>query len=325
MLEHGGHIAQAAQRYGIPIEHWLDLSTGINPIGWPIPTLPADIWRRLPEAEDGLIAAASTYYGTSQLLAVAGSQAAIQILPSLRAASRVGVLHPSYSEHAHAWRKQHQVVALNISDIDATLDTLDVLLLCNPNNPSAQRITPDTLRAWHARLAARGGWLVVDEAFVDAEPQLSIIQHAGESGLIILRSLGKFFGLAGARVGFVATWPALLAQMQDQLGPWTISGPARWVAQGALQDHVWQAQAGARLPVASARLASLLTQYGLAPDGGTALFQWVCTTRAAALHDALARQGILTRLWQEPASLRFGLPGVASEWDRLKTALETQI
>lgn len=324
MLEHGGHIVQAAQRYGIPIEHWLDLSTGINPIGWPIPTPPADIWRRLPESEDGLIAAASTYYCTSHLLAVAGSQAAIQILPSLRATSRVGVLHPSYSEHAHAWRKQHQVVALNTCDIDAALDTLDVLLLCNPNNPSAQRITPDTLRAWHARLAARGGWLVVDEAFVDAEPLLSIIQHAGEPGLIILRSLGKFFGLAGARVGFVAAWPALLAQIQDQLGPWTISGPARWVAQGALQDQVWQAHARAHLPVASARLASLLTQHGLAPDGGTALFQWICTTRAAALHDALARQGILTRLWQEPASLRFGLPGVEEEWMRLKTALEKQ-
>ncbi len=321
MLEHGGKLAQAAQRYGIPAQDWLDLSTGINPIGWPVPALPNEVWRRLPEDNDGLIDAARAYYGASHLLAVSGSQAAILALPTLRASGRVGMLHPTYSEHAHAWAKQHHVMALNASDIESALDELDVLLLCNPNNPSGERFAPDTLLTWRQELAARGGWLVVDEAFIDAEPTLSIARHTGAEGLIVLRSLGKFFGLAGARVGFVAAWPALLAQMQEALGPWTINGPARAIARLALQDSAWQQRTREQLQHDSTRLAALLTQHGLAPSGGTALFQWIRTDRAASLHDALARQGILTRLFDEPASLRLGLPGNEDEWNRLEMAL----
>jgi L-threonine-O-3-phosphate decarboxylase len=324
MLEHGGKLAQAAQRYGIPAENWLDLSTGINPSGWPVPALPADAWRRLPEDSDGLIDAARAYYGAAHLLAVSGSQAAIQVLPTLRATGRIGMLQPTYSEHAHAWAKQHQVIKLNASNIEAALDQLDVLLLCNPNNPSGERFPPDTLLAWHQRLAARGGWLVVDEAFIDAEPQLSIARHTGQEGLVVLRSLGKFFGLAGARVGFVAAWPALISKMQEALGPWAINGPARAIARLALQDSAWQQHTRTRLQGDSARLATLLARHGLAPTGGSALFQWIRTEHAAQVHEALARHGILTRLFGEPASLRFGLPGIEDEWNRLEIALRKQ-
>jgi len=324
MLNHGGKLVQAAQRYGIAAENWLDLSTGINPIGWPVPALPPDAWRRLPEEEDSLLDAARAYYHTAHLLAVAGSQAAIQVLPMLRAAGRVGMLHPTYSEHGHAWAKQHQVTALCSSEIDSAIDHVDVLLLCNPNNPTGERFSPDTLRAWHARLAVRGGWLVVDEAFIDAEPQLSIAHHTGQEGLIVLRSLGKFFGLAGARIGFVAAWPALLAQMQEALGPWAINGPARAIARLALQDSAWQQQTREQLHRNSARLAALLAQHGLAPTGGTPLFQWIRTDRAAELYEFLARQGILTRLFDKPASLRIGLPGAEDEWNRLEAALGEQ-
>lgn len=324
MLEHGGKLAQAARRYGIPAEDWLDLSTGINPHGWPVPALPNEAWRRLPEDNDGLIDAARAYYDTPHLLAAAGSQAAIQALPALRATGRIGMLHPAYSEHAHAWAKRHRIVTLNASDIELALDQLNVLLLCNPNNPSGERFAPEMLLTWRQRLAARGGWLVVDEAFIDAEPALSIARHTGAEGLIVLRSLGKFFGLAGARVGFIAAWPALLAQMQEALGPWTINGPARAIARLALQDSAWQQHTRERLQRDSARLAALLTQHGLAPSGGTALFQWIRTDRAVELHEALARRGILTRLFEEPASLRFGLPGAEGEWNRLEIALGKQ-
>ena len=322
MLEHGGNLLAAAKRYGIPPADWLDLSTGINPLGWPVPEIPAAIWRRLPEESDGLIDAAAAYYGTPHLIAVAGSQAAIQLLPALRATSRVGILVPGYGEHAHAWtRHAHQVIELDAQGIDATLDTLDVLVLCNPNNPTACCIPPATLLDWRQRLAARGGWLVVDEAFADAEPAPGIVSHAGEAGLVVLRSLGKFFGLAGIRVGFAAAWPALLEQMQEQLGPWSINGPARWIAQHALQDAAWQAATRQRLKRDSTRLAALLASNNLSPAGSTALFQWVRTGHAAALHDALARQGILTRLFATPSSLRFGLPGTEAEWQRLTLVL----
>lgn len=323
MLEHGGKIAQAAQRYGIPAQEWLDLSTGINPNGWPVPALPAELWRRLPEDDDGLIEAARHYYGAPYLLAVAGSQAAIQALPALRKHSRIGMLHPTYSEHAHAWGKHHAVQPLRADEIIGALDQLDVLLLCNPNNPTGEQFAPEQLLAWHARLAARGGWLVVDEAFIDGTPELSIAPHTSKQGLIVLRSLGKFFGLAGARVGFVAAWPALLAQMQDMLGPWTINTPARAIARLALQDNAWQLAAREQLQRDVLRLSLLLTRHLLTPNGGTALFQWVRTPRAAVLHEALARQGILTRLFDAPASLRFGLPGNENEWNRLEHALET--
>ena len=322
MLEHGGHILEAAERYGIPPEEWLDLSTGINPSGWPIPGLPIDVWRRLPEAMDGLAAVAATYYGTALLLPIAGSQAAIQTLPTLRGVSRVGILSPSYHEHAHAWqRHQHPVIALDEHRIEAVIDSLDVLVLCNPNNPTGCRFAPDTLLCWRERLAARAGWLVVDEAFIDAEAALSIVHHAGAPGLVVLRSLGKFFGLAGVRLGFIAAWPALLAQLQETLGPWTVNGPARWIARHALRDTQWQDTTRQRLLHDSARLAELLSRHGLRPTGSTALFQSIPTPRAQAVHEQLARVGILVRVFSAPNRLRFGLPGAPHEWERLNAAL----
>src|SRR5690606_22076033 len=97
MLEHGGRLRAAARRYGIPLSDWLDLSTGVNPEGWPVPAVPPEVWVRLPEEDDGLERAASAYYGCDSIFPVAGSQAAIQALPALLHAQRVGVIHPGYA------------------------------------------------------------------------------------------------------------------------------------------------------------------------------------------------------------------------------------
>lgn len=323
MLEHGGRIGEAARRYGIPEAAWLDLSTGINPLGWPVPALPADCWRRLPEADDGLEAAARACYGCQDILVSAGSQAAIQVLPGLRPTGRVGVLAPGYAEHAHAWaRGGHALERLGVGEIEAALDRLHVLVLINPNNPSGELFAPATLLAWQRRLAARGGWLVVDEAFMDATPQDSLAAHAGMEGLVVLRSLGKFFGLAGARVGFTLAWPELLAQLAETLGPWTVATPARRLARLALEDIRWQEEARRYLPQAAERLKALLSRAGIEPCGGTSLFQWVATGQAATIQDRLAKQGILLRRFDTPASLRFGLPGEEAEWQRLEAALK---
>jgi len=322
MLEHGGRLLQAARRYGIAAGDWLDLSTGVNPNGWPVPSLPATAWSRLPENDDGLEAAAYAYYGTQSLLPVAGSQAAIQALPLLRSACCVGVLSPGYAEHAHAWRGVgHATQAVAAAQVDDAITQVDVLLLIHPNNPTAARFAPQQLLDWHAQLAARGGWLIVDEAFVDATPDASLAPYCPRPGLIVLRSLGKFFGLAGARVGFVLAPREILQRLDEQLGPWTVSGPARAVARLALEDRAWQAQTRARLSHDAQRLQELLRASGLSPAGGTALFQWVVTPQAAVIHDRLARQGILTRLFSEPSSLRFGLPADEKQWQRLHTAL----
>ena len=322
MLEHGGGVIAASKRYGIPADGWLDLSTGINPNGWPVPQIPPAVWRRLPEAEDGLIAAASAHYQTDCVLPVAGSQAVIQTLPKLRAPCRVGVLAPSYNEHRHAWlRANHAVENIAVDAIDAAIARLDVMVICNPNNPTAVSFAPETLLAWCARLAARGGWLIVDEAFVDATPALSVARHIGESGLIVLRSIGKFFGLAGIRVGFLLAWQELLSAVQSELGPWAVSGPGRWVATQALKDRNWQIAARDQLHQSSQRLQALLSNYEFAPSGSAALFVWVQTDTAAAMHEALARQGILARYFATPTSIRFGLPGDPVAWRRLEQAL----
>lgn len=322
MLEHGGKLRQAAARHGIPLEDWLDLSTGINPNGWPVPEISPLCWARLPEDDDGLEQAAQSYYGAEHLLPVAGSQAAIQALPRLRPQSRVAVPDPGYAEHAYAWRNAgHAVAAVAPERLDEVVQDSDVLLLIHPNNPTGARFSVEQLLAWHARLAARGGWLVVDEAFMDVTPGHSLCTYSARPGLIVLRSLGKFFGLAGARVGFVCAQASLLAQLHGILGPWSVSGPARRVATSALSDRAWQDTARQRLGTDGARLQALLARHGLNPDGGCALFQWVRTPCAQGLHEALARQGILTRLFIESSSLRFGLPGDEIAWARLEAAL----
>lgn len=322
MLEHGGALRIAVARYGLPLGDWLDLSTGINPNGWPTPIIPPAVWQRLPEPDDGLETAAAAYYGTSRLLPVAGSQAAIQALPLLRAPCRVGVLHPGYAEHAHAWRRNgHQVELAPVEALDAMADRLDVLALVHPNNPTAARFPLHLLLDWRARLAARGGWLVVDEAFMDATPAESLAGYADLPGLIVLRSLGKFFGLAGARVGFVLAESALLERLQEQLGPWSLSGPSRWVATQALADDLWQQQNRVELSRRSGRLAELLKRQSLPVAGGTGLFQWIPLPEAAFWQDALARRGILVRHFADPPGLRFGLPGSEPAWRRLELTL----
>ena len=330
-IRHGGDLLAAARRHGRPVEDWLDLSTGINPDGYPVPALPADAWLRLPQDDDGLAELAAQAYGAPRALPVAGSQAAIRTLPQLLKPGRVGVAVQGYSEYAPAFaRAGHEVVPLAETDfVRADLAAqLDHLVVVNPNNPTGRTLAQATLRAWHADLAARGGTLLLDEAFMDCTPERSLAALADRPGLVVLRSLGKFYGLAGVRCGFVLAEPALLAALAEQLGHWTVAGPARAVARLALADRAWQAAARERLQQAGIRLATLLRKHGLTPVGRP-LFSWVPNADAARLHEALARQGVWTRLFDAPAgipgvlpSLRLGLPPAQeSAWQRLDAAL----
>jgi cobalamin biosynthesis protein CobC len=206
-------------------------------------------------------------------------------------------------------------------EVDFFLDSLDVLVVVNPNNPTGLSLTPQRLLDWHARLAERGGWLVVDEAFMDNTPHLSLASQANQVGLIVLRSFGKFFGLAGVRLGFVLAERKLLKLLAEQVGPWAVSGPTRELGQVCLRDsagHTYQRQ---RCEDASQRLFRLLEQYGLRPQGGCALFQWLISDHAEQLHEFMAQRGILLRLFVHDSSLRFGLPGTDADWLRLEQAL----
>jgi cobalamin biosynthesis protein CobC len=323
MLEHGGNLREAAVRFGIPVEQWLDLSTGINPQPYPVPVLAPDAWHRLPQPSTELSAAAEAYYDAPHMLPVAGTQAAIQALPRLRPHSRVVVSTPSYAEHAHRWQQAgHQVREIPYDRLDDHVDHTDVMVVCNPNNPTGALVAPGVLLGWAERLAARGGWLVVDEAFGDTMPQASVARCTDRAGLIVLRSVGKFFGLAGLRLGFVAAEETLLHDLADFIGPWSVSGPAQDIGAAALCDRAWQASMRAQLLRSGERLQQLLASHAIR-SSGTALFQWWPESQAEACHRHMAEHGIWVRLFTDKArGIRLGLPPDEAGWQRLQHALD---
>jgi len=328
----------ASKQYGIPLEDWLDLSTGISPYSYPLPAVPIECWQRLPETNDGLEAAAINYYGSEFLLPVSGSQEAIQSLPLLFSnKQRVGIINPAYHSHQQAWQDAgHEIITLNLDEVDANISALETLIIVNPTNPSAELFTPETLHNWHQQLKQRGGMLIVDEAFIDATPENSLIKEKPEAGLIVLRSIGKFFGLAGIRLGFVWAEDKILKQLAHQQNDWSVSHPARWAGKIALQDKAWQQKQKVLLPTESQRLEDMLEELIFTrpcKSGGvyfnttnnhvqrTALFAFFRHPHAKKLHQQLAQKGILTRYFDCPA-LRFGLPANEHEWKKLESALD---
>jgi len=334
-VPHGGNLGEAARRYGIARENWLDLSTGINPNGYPVPLVDPQAWLRLPDDDDDLEAIAAAHYGAARALAVAGSQAAIRMLPAVLPRGRTGVGLLTYGEYAPAFERAgfpvDRFVTRQFADPGGAASfmlepgralpaDLKHLVLVNPNNPGAERFTPDVMLCWHEQLAKRGGTLVVDEAFVETMPELSVAPFANRDGLIVLRSIGKFFGLAGARVGFVLAEPRVDHAMRCLRGPWSVSGPARAATRAALLDTDWQTRTRTRLAVAGGRLAHRLAGCFAAVQH-TPLFAWVRDERAAQWQDGLARHGIWTRRFEVVRGLRFGLPADESGWARLDAAL----
>lgn len=315
LITHGGNLAAARQRFGTPPEGWLDLSTGINPHAYPIPETRPGLWRDLPDPnlQQPLLDAARICFGAPadrSLVVAPGTQALIQWLPRLRAASRVAIVEPTYAEHAAAWRLAGHTVSGVASLEDAVTADADVVVLVNPNNPDGCVYAPDVLQEVRAGLASRGGWLVVDEAFADIDPKISLAATEKAEGLLILRSFGKFFGLAGARVGFALGDGAIVLALGDALGPWPVPGPALHIAAQAYADSVWIGDMRKRLVREAAALDRLLEQYGIPVIGGTPLFRLARTGDAHRLFVFLGECGILTRPFAEQKDwLRFGLPG----------------
>lgn len=325
MLEHGGRLRQAARHYDIALADWVDLSTGINPRVYPVTAAAAldpACWQRLPEDDDGLEAAAAAYYGNHRLLALPGSQAAIQGLPKLFAPLVVACVAPMYEEHPHGWANAGHRLRRLPTLARALAASTPVVVLCNPNNPTATLYARDELLDAEQQLRRRGGWLVIDEAFLDADPAHALVSLAGSEeapNLIVLRSLGKFFGLAGARVGFVFGAADKLDRLREMLGPWPLANPSRAVARAALEDRAWQEATRHALHAAAQRLAALLAPFG--DVSRCALFCTLKSTQTAALFEYLARHAILTRRFDEHGLLRFGLPGDEDSWQRLAQAL----
>ena len=325
-MKHGGDLTDAMARFGGHVDQWLDLSTGINPWPWPVPTdLPDAAWQRLPSRADeaALLAAARSYYcipASARVAAAAGTQALIQWLPYLSAPGAVAVLGPTYSEHAQAWRQAGREV-MAITDVKELPETAVHLVVVNPNNPDGRVVDLATLRRLAERLHARGGSLVIDEAFADVTPDVTAVELCTSLPVVILKSFGKFYGLAGLRLGFAVASP-LIGDIAAAIGPWPCSGPALLIGAAALRDQAWAAAMRDKLDRAAQLLDQVLTQAGCEIVGGTSLFRLVRHADAWKIHDALTRQQIWCRRfdWADDL-LRFGLPGDDAARLRLAAAL----
>lgn len=324
-IQHGGGISAAAERHGGRPEDWLDLSTGINPCPVELPSVDPAAWHRLPDRGrvDEARAAAAGYYGSTHCLPqpVPGTQAAIQLLPRLvPEGRRVAVLSPTYGEYARVLRTAGCAVDA-VAELDAVRDEHGLVVVVNPNNPDGRLHKPEDLLRLCRRVSAGGGMLVVDEAFGDMAPEASVAPHAGAMpGLVVFRSFGKFFGLAGLRLGFVLGQAPLLGDIEEWLGPWAVSGPALTIATALMGNDCEPIRRAIR--ARKTALDAALREAGLTVAGGTALFSLVSHPRAAELHEALCRQHVLVRPFDYDRTwLRFGLAPHAQADRRLAVAL----
>lgn len=326
---HGGNIEAARLAFPDAPQPWIDLSTGISPWAYSYEMLAPAVFTRLPEparlAELEAEAAASFGVPTpSTVIATPGSDLALRTLAYVWRDRSVAVVRPGYSGHVAAWSAE-RVVPITVNELERAAREHDVLILANPNNPDGRTVERERLLALADELARRGGTLVVDEAFADAVPDHTLCP-VHRRGIVILRSFGKFFGLAGVRLGFAIVPPEWVAAFRRALGDWPVSGPAIAIGHAAYRDREWQALQRTRLRAAATRLDALLWSAGLHVLGGTPLYRLVrCESSAEAVFLRLGARGILTRPFtSDPALLRIGLPGEEWQWTRLAEALPSR-
>jgi cobalamin biosynthetic protein CobC len=326
IVDHGGSLDRARALFPDAPEPWIDLSTGINPHSYPVFDLPATAFTRLPEPGSNrlLARAAAISYGApsaAHVVPAPGTQILLPRVASLVKPGRAVVLGPTYAEHRRAAAiAGHRVEETD--DLDRLADA-DLAILVNPNNPDGRVVQRARLAELAAALRRRGGLLVVDEAFMDVGPRGENLDgDVDQGGIVVLRSLGKFFGLAGVRLGFAIASTELAARLDDQLGPWAVAGPALEIGMRALADKHWQETTRAMLAEAANRLDALLARHDIRLMGGTSLFRYARLPDAGSLFETLGRHGILVRNFDaRPQHLRFGLPANESDWDRFARAL----
>lgn len=303
---HGGRLDAAMRAWPGAPAPWIDLSTGINPRPYPAPRATRIARSRLPLPSEitALEAAAAAAFGIAdpaRVAATPGAETALRLLPHLLDVETVRTVRPTYASHADAWSRAG--ARLVSSDAEAA-----VVVVVNPNNPDGRLVEPDMLQAMADGLAARDGWLVVDESFADTLPGASIAALS-HPRMVVLRSFGKFYGLAGLRLGFVLGPPQLMRQVRARQGDWPVSADALAAGLAAYSDPDWTARTRSRLTEEASRLDAALCRGGFAIVGGTSLFRLAEADDAADRFAALCAKGILTRPFAEqPTWLRFGLP-----------------
>jgi cobalamin biosynthesis protein CobC len=328
---HGGRLGAARAAYSQAPQPWIDLSTGINPKSYPAPRARGVTLNRLPDTGElsqlESVAAAAFGVGDSQrVVATGGTETALRLLPYVLRQKAAIVAGPTYGSHADGWEKAgvpSRVVP--DAELESSIADQTALIVVNPNNPDGRLVGRDRLRHLHDAVASRGGVLVVDEAFAEVTPQASVADIAGTGvaeHLVVLRSFGKFYGLAGLRLGFVVGSPVVAARARGMIGDWPVSVDALAAGLAAYADRQWTERMRVQLASAARRLDGLLSRYGFEVVGGTSLYRLVRAVDAPARFERLAAAGILTRPFQHDATLlRFGLPGTPEAWQRLEEAL----
>ena len=323
--EHGGALDAMRRRFPNAPEPWVDLSTGINP--WPWPTAGHEFGglHRLPTRLDRerCAAAMAAAFGLPERAVgvVPGSELLIHLLPTLLQPRRIAVLAPSYGDHARVWGAAG-IEVTETSDPLAEAGKADAVVICNPNNPDGRRFPPEQVEAARCRLGRRGGWLIIDEAFADLEPDLSSAPRVPAGNLLVLRSTGKFFGLPGLRLGALLGPPEFLQLLAQRLGGRSVSTPALAIGAAAYADRAWQSATRRRLAQARQRLDRVLLPGPCRVVGGTDLFRYVEVPNAHGLWRQLSGQGIYVRRFPWSRShLRIGLPKDAAAEAKLQAAL----
>lgn len=310
--DHGGGLDAAVARFGGTRIGWIDLSTGINPVAFPVSNLPFDAWTALPDktAQANLLKAARRFWGIPEqagLIAAPGASAVIAQIPQVLPKGTVCIPEPTYNEHAAAFRTYEWDVT--------QAGSADVQVVVHPNNPDGRQWTQDTLPVRDAKLT------IIDESFCDIAPFLSLIDSAGRPGTLVIKSFGKFWGLAGMRLGFLAGDPELIDRLADTLGPWAVSGPALYIGAQALSDLDWARATRDRLSEDAARLDALMQIAGAKVVGGTPLFRLYDVGEAIEWQTRLAQHKIWSRTFPyAPGWLRLGLPHPL-HWPRVEAAL----
>jgi len=317
-IQHGGDIDLAIKKYGGKREDWVDLSTGINGTSYPWQESINVELRNLPSNKIlmNLEKAAARAYKIAEsadTAAVSGAQQIINLLPiCLKSCNSVTILGPTYSEYEKAF-KSSGIKTQTVSEV-SKLSSSDIAIIVNPNNPTGKVIADEMLED----LSKKVRILIIDESF----KMFSTRRTLNFSNIIQINSLGKFFGLAGIRLGFVSGPSDFIKAVKEMLGPWPVSSLAAEIGIVALNDRVWISEMEKLLVTESNALHEACNSRNWELVGRTSLFHTYATSSCLEVEKQFAAHGIWVRTFDYSETwVRLGIPTSENQWERVKQAL----
>lgn len=254
--KHGGNIYEAAKRYGLKKEEILDFSSNINPLGISKKALKGLRHNlkhiiRYPDSNSSRLREAIGKYHSinpENILVGNGATALIHHIPKVLRPKKVLMPVPTFSEYESACRTSEakiKYVKLEEADgfrIDETeiikcLDNVQLLFLCNPNNPTGQLLLRKSVLKIVDKADKKGVTVVLDEVFIDYAEKESLIKDAiRKNNLIVLRAFTKFFAMPGLRLGYLVTNKALIKKLKETISPWPVNSLAQIAGEASLKD-----------------------------------------------------------------------------------------